>query len=84
METIAWSSIYEDKIWRLYKQDNKFLARWYINRWQTGGTKCSCFFRALRGVSYPYRGNTRMRDGRDSEQQINMWLLGYIPHQRQV
>ena len=72
---------YEDKIWRLYKQGNKFLARWYINRWQTGGTKRSCFFRALRGVSFPYRGKTRMKDGRDMEQQINVWLLGYAPQQ---
>ena len=70
---------YEEKMWRLYKQDKKFLARWYINRWQTGGTKRSCFFRALRGVSFPYRGKPKMKDGLDSERQINTWLLGYNP-----
>ena len=68
---------YEEKIWRLYKQDKKFLARWYVNRWQTGGTRRSCFFRALRGVSFPYRDNVP----KNREQKVNLWLLGYIPYE---
>ena len=67
---------YTQKILRLHAEDKKFLARWYINRWQTGGTRWNCFFLALRGVSFPYRDNV----SKNREQQVNLWLLGYIPY----
>lgn len=67
---------YTQKMRRFHAGDKKFLARWYINRWQTGGTRWNCFFRALRGVSMPYRDYVTKHE----EQQLNLWLLGYIPY----
>lgn len=66
---------YTQKVLRLRQQNRKFRARYYINSWQTGRSKCDSFFRALTGNSFPFRGDVP----KVVENNVNVWLLGYSP-----